>query len=211
MPVSSPIDISVRLHGAIPIWPGSDGFRIRRARAIAGGDEANVSTIEMDVHCGTHVEAPLHFIDGGAALDTIPLDVFVGTARVIHLPDADSIGPRELGAVPAGTERLLIRTRNSGTWPHEPSFNRDYVALTADGARRIADRRIRLVGIDHLSIQRWGDDPETHRILMRAGVVILEGLDLSAVGAGEYRLTCLPLRLDGAEASPVRAILEAMS
>jgi arylformamidase len=209
--VPRPIDITVRLRADIPVWPGSDGFRIRQARAIASGDEANVSTIEMDVHSGTHVEAPLHFIAEGAALDTVPLDVFVGPALVIHLPDADAIGPAELEAVPAGTERLLVRTRNSETWPHQTSFTRDYVALTADAARWIADRGIRLVGIDYLSVQRWDDDPETHRILMRAGVAILEGLDLSAVGAGEYRLSCVPLRLDGAEASPVRAILEATS
>jgi arylformamidase len=211
MPVSRPIDVSVWLHGEMAVWPGSDGYRIRRARAIASGDEANVSTIEMDVHCGTHVEAPLHFIDGGAPLDSVPLDVFVGRALVIHVPEADAIGPAELAAVPAGTQRLLIRTRNSETWAHQAEFALDYVALTADAARWIADQRIRLVGIDHLSIQRWGDDPETHRILMRGGVTILEGLDLSAVGPGEYRLTCLPLRLAGAEASPVRAILEATS
>jgi arylformamidase len=207
--MSGPIDITVRLHAAMPIWPGSDGFRIRWARAIGRGDEANVSLVEMDVHCGTHVEAPLHFIDAGAALDTFPLDVFVGTALVVHLPDADLIRPEDLEQVPAGTERLLIRTRNSEIWASQTSFDRDFVALTADAARWIAGRRIRLVGIDYLSVQRWGDGPETHRTLMEAGVAILEGLDLSAVEAGEYRLTCLPLRLDGAEASPVRAILEA--
>ena len=207
--MSKPIDISLRLHPDIPIWPGSDGFRIRRALALANGDQANVSTIQMDVHCGTHVEGPLHFIDDGAAVEAFPLEVFTGRAQVIHLPDADSIGPAELAAVLAGTERLLIRTTNSETWARRTTFDGDYVALTADAARWIADRRLRLVGIDSLSIQRWGDDPETHRILMRAGVAILEGVDLSAVAPGEYRLTCLPLRLGGAEASPVRAILEA--
>lgn len=209
--MSEPIDISVRLHEGIPVWPGSDGFRIRRARAIASGDEANVSTIDMDVHCGTHVEAPLHFIESGAALEAVPLNVFVGPALVIRLPDVDSIGPDDLATVPPGTDRLLIRTRNSETWARQTAFDRAYVSLTADAARWIAARGIRLVGIDCLSVQRWGDDAETHRILMRAGVAILEGLDLSAVAAGEYRLTCLPLRLGGAEASPVRAILEALS
>lgn len=209
--MSRPIDISLRLHPDIPVWPGSDGFRIRRALAIARGDQANVSTIEMDVHCGTHVEGPLHFLEDGAALDTFPLEVFTGHAQVIHLPDAASIGPADLEAMPAGTERLLIRTANSETWARRTAFDGDYVGLTSDAARWIADRRLRLVGIDSLSIQRWGDDPETHRILMRAGVAILEGVDLSGVAPGEYRLTCLPLRLDGAEASPVRAILEAWS
>ena len=112
--------------------------------------------------------------------------------------------------VPAGVDRLLIRTRNSDAWKSRSAFSPDFVALTADGARWVADRGIRLVGVDYLSVQRWGDDPETHRILMRAGVAILEGIDLSSVPTGEYRLTCLPLRIDGAEASPVRAVLESL-
>lgn len=202
------IDISVHLYRGMPVWPGSDGFAIRRSMTIADGADANVSTIEMDVHAGTHVEAPLHFLADGRPLDRVPLEVFVGSARVLHVPDAVSVGPAELEAMPPDTERLLIRTRNSEWWPGADAFRRDYVALTADGARWIADRRMKLVGMDYLSVQRWGDDPETHRILLRAGVTILEGLDLSAAPAGQYRLTCLPLRLDGAEASPVRAVLE---
>lgn len=205
-----PIDISVRLHEGMPIWPGSDGFAIRRALAIANGDVANVSTVEMDVHCGTHVESPLHFIADGSALDSFSLGTFVGPAHVLHLPDAESIGPRELEAVPRGTTRLLLRTRNSSAWASQAAFDGEYVALTPQAATWIADRQLQLVGIDSLSIQRWKDDGETHRILMRVGVAILEGLDLAAVAAGDYRLTCLPLRLDGAEASPVRAILEAL-
>jgi arylformamidase len=204
-----PIDISVHVNPGMPRWPGSAGFSVRRAMAIADGDDANVSTIEMDVHCGTHVEGPLHFIDDGAPLDAIPLDAFIGSAYVLHLPDADSIGPDELETVPARTERLLVRTRNSETWATRTEFASDYVALTLAGAQWIAERGLRLVGVDYLSVQRWGDDPETHRTLMRGGVAILEGIDLSGVDAGTYRLTCLPLRLDGLEASPVRAILEA--
>jgi arylformamidase len=205
------IDISVRLREDIPTWPGSDGYRIRQALAIVRGDPANVSTIEMDVHCGTHVEGPRHFIEGGATLDTVPLDVFVGPAFVLHLPDADSIGPDELASVPAGTDRLLIRTRNSALWHGEAAFRTDYVGLTVAGARSIVEQRIRLVGVDYLSVQRWGDDPETHRVLMRGGVTILEGIDLSAAAAGNYRLMCAPLHLAGSEASPVRALLEVVS
>ncbi len=206
--MSEPIDISVRVRPGMPIWPESAGFQVRPASSTAAGDDVNVSTIEMDVHCGTHVEGPLHFIHDGAALDTIPLDVFVGPAHVLHLPDAIAIGPGELAAVPPGTERLLVRTRNSERWAVETSFIRDNVALTLDGARWVADQGLRLVGVDYLSVQRFGDDPEIHRIMLRAGVTILEGIDLSAAAAGAYRLTCLPLRLDGVEASPVRAVLE---
>jgi arylformamidase len=206
--MSEPIDISVRLHEAMPVWPGSGGFRIGLSKAIGRGDDANVSKLDMDVHCGTHVEGPLHFIDGGAPLESISLAAFVGPADVVHLPDVDAIGPAELAAVPAGVERLLLRTRNSEAWGREGGFTRDFVALTTDGARWIAEHGIRLVGVDYLSVQLWGGDPETHRVLMRAGVTILEGIDLSAVAAGRYRLSCLPLWLAGAEASPVRAILE---
>jgi arylformamidase len=196
----------------MPIWPGSIGFRIRYTRAFGMGDDVNVSQLEMDVHCGTHVESPLHFVDGGSSLEAFALDVFVGAARVVHLPDVESIGPDELEAavVPARVDRLLLRTRNSDLWASSPDFQTDYVALSVDGARWIAEHGVRLIGVDYLSVQGYRGDPETHRVLMRAGVAILEGIDLSGVESGEYRLTCLPLRLAGAEAAPARAILEGL-
>lgn len=206
--MTDPIDISLRLHPDMPVWPGSPGVRVGQTRTIAGGNPANESKLEMDVHCGTHVEAPLHFIDGAGAMGTIPLSVLVGPAHVEHVEAADAIGPDELRGVPPGTERLLLRTTNSDRWQAAEPFREDYVALTLDGARWIAEQGIRLVGVDYLSVQRWGDDPETHRVLMRAGVAILEGIDLHDVPAGDYRLTCLPLRLDTTEAAPARAILE---
>ena len=140
----------------------------------------------------------------------MPLEAFVGPAVVIDLRDADAVGPDELAGagIPEGTERLLVRTRNSGLLRPDEDFREDFVGLTLEGASWIAGRGFRLVGTDYLSIQRFGDDPETHRVLMRAGVAILEGLDLSVVEPGEYRLTCLPLRLYGSEAAPARAILE---
>lgn len=206
-----PIDISVALHSDMPVWPGSSGVLIHQARAIAAGDPANESKLEMNVHCGTHVESPLHFIDGGSRMDSVSLDTLVGPARVEHIRDAVSIGPDELAAVPDGTERLLLRTKNSELWHTAGPFREDFVALTLDGARWIAERGIRLVGVDYLSVQRWGDDPETHRVLMRAGVTILEGIDLSDAPAGEYRMTCLPLKIETTEASPARAILEPLT
>lgn len=209
--MTDPIDISLRLHPDMPVWPGSPGVVIRQTRTIAGGNPANESKLEMDVHCGTHVEAPLHFLDGAGAMGTIPLSALVGPAHVEHVEAADAIGPEELADVPHGTERLLLRTKNSDRWHVTEPFREDYVALTLDGARWIAARGIKLVGVDYLSVQRWGDDPETHRVLMRAGVAILEGIDLSAVSAGAYRLTCLPLRMEATEAAPARAILEPVS
>jgi arylformamidase len=211
MPMPEPIDISVRLRAAMPVWPNSVGFRLNSTLSFAEGDDVNVSRIEMDVHCGTHVEAPRHSIEGGAPLESIPLSFFVGRARVVHLADAAQIGAVELESmtIPSDVERLLIRTRNSGLWAAQAQdFRRDYVALTLNGAAWIAERGIHLVGVDYLSIQRFDDPPETHRVLMRAGVAILEGINLKDVEPGDYRLTCLPLSLADAEAAPARAILE---
>jgi arylformamidase len=205
------IDISVPLLPDMPIWPDSVGFGVRRTDSIAAGAQANVSRLDMDVHAGTHVEGPLHFLDDGAPIGSFPLDTFVGPAIVSDLLAADVIGPAELdrAAVPEGTRRLLLKTRNSALWRSDDrTFRTDYVALTAAGARWVAARGIRLVGIDYLSIQCFGDDPETHRILMRDSVAILEGLNLDAVAPGPYRLVCLPLALTSTEAAPARAMLE---
>jgi arylformamidase len=204
------IDISVPLARGLPIWPGSTGFRVERTLAFEQGDDITVSRLDLDLHTGTHVESALHYMEGGDPIETVPLEAFVGPAVVIDVGDADAVRPDELdaAAIPEGTERLLVRTRNSGRLQPGEQFRRDFVGLTVEGASWIAGRGLRLIGTDYLSIQRFGDDPETHRVLMRAGVAILEGLDLGAVEPGAYRLTCLPLRLYGTEAAPARAILE---
>ena len=202
-------DISLAIDAGLPIWPTSVGFRARDAMRIADGDPANVSVVEMDVHTGTHVEAPRHFLDGGATLDSVELERFVGPAIVAHvIAPAVTAEALATAAIPEGTERLLVKTANSARWaagwgPFDPV----YVSLTPDAARWVVDRGIRLVGIDHLSIQRYDDDGETHRILMRAGIAILEGLSLGGVEPGEYTLVAAPLRLAGIEAAPARALL----
>ena len=202
-------DISLRVEPGLPTWPTSEGFRFRQPESIANGDAANVTVVEMDVHTGTHVEAPLHFLADGAPLDSIPLERFVGPTTVIEVSgDAVSADDLEDAHVPTGTKRLLIKTANSARWAAGwGAFDPVYVALTADGAHWIADRGIELVGLDHLSIQRYQDDPETHRVLMRAGVTILEGLNLDGVEPGEYTLVAAPINLRGIEAAPARALL----
>ncbi len=205
------IDISVRLGPGMPIWPESVGIHLSRTLALSRGDSANVSRLDMDVHCGTHIDGPMHFLHDGDPLEAYPIELFIGTAWVTHVVGVTTISATVLDGlgIPDGTERLLLRTANSSLWHETPArFHADYVGLLPSAATWVVERGIRLVGIDYLSIQRYGDDPETHRILMRAGVAILEGLDLEGVAAGRYRLVCPPIRLGGAEAAPARAFLE---
>ena len=202
-------DITLAIEPGLPTWPTSEGFRTRWAKRIDKGDSANVTVLEADVHTGTHVESALHFMADGAALDATPIERFVGPAVVVEVDnDAVTAGALDGVALPGGTTRLLIKTRNSARWAAGwGAFDPEYVALTPDAAEWVVARGIELVGLDHLSIQQYTDDGETHRILMRGNVTILEGLNLAGVDPGTYTLVCAPIRLVGTEAPPARALL----
>ena len=208
--VGSIIDISVQLHPEMPVWPGSVGIRLSRTKSLEAGDMTNVSRLECDVHIGTHVDAPLHFIEDGSSVEQMPLNILIGPVFVAHLPGGDAITAHDLAALslPKSTQRLLLRTRNSLLWANGVNdFRTDYVALTADAARWIVEHGIHLVGVDYLSVQRYQDGSETHKILLGAGVIIVEGLNLANVVPGQYELICMPLKLVGAEGAPARAVL----
>ena len=203
-------DISVTLHNRMPIWPDSPGFKLMPLQNIADGDNSNNSMIQCDLHAGTHVDAPSHFIAGGRTVEQIPLTLLIGTATVVHFEKEPAITAQALAGkgIPEKTKRLLIRTSNSRLWEQdEPVFEPEFVALTADAASWIVAHGIQLVGIDYLSIQRFRDPPDTHRILLESGMVILEGLNLHNIDPGRYELICLPLKIQGAEGAPARAIL----
>lgn len=204
------IDISMRLEAGIPTWPNSPGFALEQHLSLAAGDVANATLIRLDSHCGTHVDAPLHALADGATMDDVGLEPLIGKAWVADVSGHARVDEQILADanIPPTIERLLLRTDNCVRpgMDREP-FQRDYVALTAAAAEWIARRSIRLVGIDYLSIQCFGDPPDTHEILLQSGVVILEGLDLRAVAEGQWTLFCLPLRVVGAEAAPARAVL----
>jgi arylformamidase len=177
--------------------------------SIERGDAANVTQLSMDVHSGTHVDAPCHFIDTGQSIDELGLDPFVGPAVVLDTGPAKEIDGAVLdaAAIPPDTKRLLLRTVNSSQ-PARAPFREDYAALTLDGAEWLVDARdLELVGIDYLSIQRYTEPPDVHQTLLGSGLAILEGLDLRGVAPGAYELVCLPLRLIGVEGAPARAIL----
>lgn len=205
---SSVVDISMPLDARTPVWPGSPGFASYAHSSLKAGDVANATLIEMDVHCGTHVDAPRHFVEDGTTLEAVGLRPFVGPAWL-----ADAVGHAAIDApllealdVPRETTRLLLRTDNSYARREVP-FREDYVALTTDAAQWVVDRGLELIGIDYLSIQRFHDPPDTHQLLLGAGTVILEGVDLHDARPGRWTLMCLPLHLVGAEAAPARALL----
>jgi arylformamidase len=204
-------DISLAIHPKLPVWPGDPQVVLERYRQLSEGDVSNDSRMACSVHSGTHVDAPAHFIEDGLSVEQLALDILVGTATLVEFPEIDIITPDllEIQKLPPQIERLLLKTKNSDLWTdpnHE--FNPDFVALSAESASWMVNKGIKLVGIDYLSIQRFKDaEPLTHRILLEAGVVILEGLDLRAVEPGNYQLICLPLKLTGSDGAPARAIL----
>ncbi len=203
-------DISLTLFPGLPVWPGDAPPRFEQLKSIDQGAEANVSSITSNVHTGTHVDAPAHFLPNGKTVDQLLLKALTGRVFVLHLPDVNLITTKVLSEafIPPRTRRILFKTRNSDYWARRDfTFHSDYVGISPDGAEFLVSRGIKLVGVDYLSVSPYEEVATTHRILLEAGVVIIEGLDLSSVSTGRYTLFCLPLKLAGLEAAPARAIL----
>jgi arylformamidase len=204
------IDISLPIREGMIVYEGDPDISVTPALALERGDPANVSTLRLGSHTGTHMDAPLHFIAGAPGIDTLPLDLLIGPALVADVDAERLIEPEHLAALPlARHTRVLLKTKNSALWDR-PAFSRDYVALSLAGARLLIERGVKLVGIDYLSIEAFGAEGHpVHKTLLGAGLVIVEGLDFRRVTPGVYELHCLPLRLAGGDGSPCRAILRA--
>lgn len=202
-------DISAPIRAGGLVYPGNPPIEIEAQQAISAGAGANVSRISFGSHTGTHVDAPKHFFDDGQTVDQLPLARLVGPARLIEMDDKlASVGAADLERHDlTDQKRILIRTRNSRLLS-EPEFARDYTFLAPDGAEYLVELGIELVGVDYLSIEQFrSGHHRTHRTLLGKGVVIVEGLMLSGVATGDYELVCLPLRLEGLDGAPARAIL----
>ena len=213
----TPIDLTRRIAPGLPVWPGDRPPTVVRAASFAAGDGYALSHWAATLHLGTHVDAPSHFVDGGADVAALALDDLVGPAVVVAVDDgADRIDAPLLerlaeqpGVLPAGARRVLFQTRNSrglvdGRDPGP--FRRDFVAVTAGGARWLVAAGVRLVGVDGPSVAPWDDVDGPHAVLLGAGVVVVEGLALGEAPAGPGWLACLPLRIEGVEGAPARAI-----
>jgi arylformamidase len=200
-------DITMPLSAELPVYPGDCPVAIAPWISIANGDFANVSRVTLCSHSGTHLDPPRHFNDAGKSVDEIPLERLIGKALVVEISGVSLIGREELVRLRVkGAERLLLKTDNSQLW-QEHDFNRDFAALTVDGARYLIEAGIKLIGIDYLSIESVDGDGEVHRLLLDNGVLILEGVNLADVAPGEYELICLPLKIKGGDGAPVRALL----
>ena len=204
-------DISVALRTGGVVYPGNPPISITAQQAISQGAGANVSRLDLGSHSGTHVDAPKHFFDDGAGVDTLSLDVLMGPARLIAFgDDVRSVGEAHLRTFDLrGVTRLLLRTRNSA-WlaSGATDFHPDYTYLAPDGAAYLVTLGIKLVGVDYLSVEQFhSGHHRTHRTLLERGVVIVEGLVLSEPPPGDYELRCLPLKLVGLDGAPARAVL----
>jgi arylformamidase len=207
-------DISVPITPGMPVWPGDPAVDLQQVSAISSGELVNITHLSMSVHTGTHIDAPKHFFDDGKTIGQIPLEKMVGEVLVMQIDDsANVISGLVLKSHPAidllkDTRKVLFRTRNSSLWRQSPNeFRSDYVGIDKSGAEFLGGLGLDLIGIDYLSIAPFEETLSSHLALLAEEIVLLEGLDLSNVSAGIYKLFCLPIHLPGCEGAPARVIL----
>ncbi len=207
-------DITVPIRTGMPIYEGDPTLSIEPWSALAKGDSANVSFLHLGAHTGSHVDAPAHFIEGAARIDSLPLDVLIGPARVIRVPDDRmEVDPEFLKECDlTNVTRVLFHTRNSAFW--NEGFRKDFTHVLPEAAELLVECGVKLVGNDYLSVEKFhSGHHRTHLTLLRNGVVIVEGLNLTGVPAGDYELICLPIKIaDGAgDGAPARVVLRTLS
>ena len=208
-------DITVPFSTNLPVYPGDPAVQIKQVSSLESGDICTVSHLSFSSHTGTHVDPPSHFVAGAMTLDQLPLEVLIGTVRVVDTGEIPAIDRATVEQANLdGVERVLFKTRNSQMWKRASfsEFNQEFVYLETDEDELLVERGIKLVGIDYLSIEKFNFvEPATHWALLRNNVVIVEGLDLSEVEEGEYELICLPMKIKDGDGGPARVILRELS
>ena len=202
------IDVSVPLDAQLPTYPHNTPFSLEPIKRIARGDSSNVSTLHMSAHTGTHVDAPRHFFDQGAGTESLPLELLIGRARVIEIDSRAGVAAEDLASIDLSDDiRVLIKTHNSRLWG-SPEFHEDYVGVTDSGARHLVEHGIKVVGVDYLSVEKFHNPgAPAHHVLLGAGTIVIEGLNLREVDPGVYEMFCLPLRVVGSDGAPARVVL----
>ena len=198
------LDVSVPIYAGMVHFPDNPSIEIDTITHVERGDVCTLSALRMGTHTGTHIDAPIHFLPGGAGAEEVPLDNLIGPARVIEIKDPDAVKAEELRLHKLGArERLLFKTSNSQRCWKTSQFVPDFVSIAEDAASYLASLNTLAVAIDYLS----AGSPETHRTLLGAGVVIIEGLNLTGISQGRYELLCLPLKILGGDGAPARVLL----
>ena len=203
-------DITLTITPTLPVWPGDPPVRLSQPSHLERGDICTITRLDISAHTGTHLDAPAHFIRGGATVESLDLHTLIGPALVVDARGCGHLtaGTLEALAIPPGVPRLLLRTDNSALWQRgQTTFTENFVAIEPSGAHWLVQRGVRLVGIDYLSVAPFDDGVPTHQILLGAGVIAVEGLNLSAIEPGEYQLICLPIKIGGSDGAPCRAVL----
>ena len=202
------IDVSVPLDAQLPTYPHNTPFSLEPIKRVSRGDSSNVSTLHMSAHTGTHVDAPRHFFDAGAGTEALPLELLVGRARVVEIESRTGIAAEDLAPLGLSDDiRVLIKTHNSRLWG-SPIFHEDYVGVTESGARHLVEHGIKVVGVDYLSVEMFRTPgAPAHHVLLGAGTIVIEGLNLRDVDPGIYEMLCLPLRVVGCDGAPARVVL----
>ncbi len=204
-------DVTLTISETLITWPTDPTISIQKTRLISQGDSCNVSELKLGSHSGTHIDAPYHFEQNGIKVDQITLDYLIGKVTVFSIKnkekiDLDDIKPLKLKDI----KRIIFKTINSTYWKLS-EFKRDFVYITKEAAQYLVDNDIKLVGIDYLSVEKFGNKcADTHHTFLRNGVVIIEGLDLNNIEAGDYELIALPLKISNGDGSPARVILKSI-
>ncbi len=199
------LDISVPIYTGMVHYPDNPPIEIDTIAHVERGDICTLSRLTMGSHTGTHIDAPIHFLPGGAGAEEVPLENLIGPARVVEIKDPGAVRAEELRRHHLGVgERLLLKTSNSERCWKSSQFVPNFVSIAEDAASYLASLNTLAVGIDYLS----AGSPETHRALLGAGVVIIEGVNLTGVSQGRYDLLCLPLLILGGDGSPARVLLK---
>src|SRR5262245_16535688 len=199
-------DVTVPLSKDLVVYPGDPQVKISRRTRVNEDAKYNLSRYSFSSHAGTHVDPPFHLIEGGVTVDELPIELLVGRARVVEVtaPVINEIVLEEFDFT--ADARVLFKTRNSYLWSQK-TFVEDYVYISPGAARSLVNGGIKVVGIDYLSVDKFGAEPETHRALLEAGAVVIEGLDLREVEPGDYEMICLPLKVKDGDGAPARVVL----
>ncbi|MCF6150767.1 MAG: cyclase family protein [Candidatus Kuenenia stuttgartiensis] len=202
-------DVTLPISNSMITWPSDPAVSITGTSLISRGDFCNLSELQIGSHCGTHIDAPSHFLENGRTIDQLAIENLIGEATVFEFKNKENIDVSDITQLRFdNVKRVLFKTVNSSYWKLS-AFKKDFVYLTKDAAQYLVDKRIRLVGVDYLSVEKFGSQQaETHHILLRNDVIILEGLDLSTVEPGRYELIALPLKIKDGDGSPARVILK---